>query len=78
MNAYGTSAEEFHSFAVAPVLAQQTRQWILDVEKSRKRGFRTSHITMVSHQFRTAGIVIAILAILLCSSGCLASLRLGA
>ena len=43
MNAYGTSAEEFHSLAIALLRAQQTRQWLLDAERSRERSSRTSH-----------------------------------
>ena len=45
MNVYGTSAEEFHSLAIALLRAQQTRQWLLDAEKSRERSPRTSHIS---------------------------------
>jgi hypothetical protein len=70
MNAYGTSTEEFHSLAIALLRAQQTRQWLLDAEKSRERSSRTSHITAAPHRLRTAGIAIAILAILVCSSRC--------
>ena len=35
MNAFETPAEEFHSLAIALLRAQQTRQWLLDVEKPR-------------------------------------------
>jgi Carboxypeptidase regulatory-like domain len=70
MNAYRTSAEEFHSLAVALLLAQQTLQWLPDIEKSRERSRRSSHRSAVPYWFRTAGIAIAILAILLCSSRC--------
>src|ERR1700722_5853490 len=68
MNAYGISAEEFHSLAIALLRAQQTRQWLLDVEQSRERTSRTSHITAAPHRFHTAGFAIALLAILLCST----------
>jgi hypothetical protein len=68
MNAYGTSAQEFHSLAIALLRAQQTEQWLLDTEISRKPRRRYSHIATASHRFRTAGIVIAILAGLFCSS----------
>ncbi len=67
MNVHETSAEEFHSHAIALLRAQQTRQWLLDAEKSRSRKPRTLHVRAVSHRFRTAGIVIAILAVFLCS-----------
>jgi Carboxypeptidase regulatory-like domain len=70
MNVYETSAEEFHSLAIVLLRTQQTRQWLLDVEKSRKRNPRTSHIRAGAYRFRTAGIVIAILGVLLCSSRC--------
>ena len=70
MNVHETSAEEFHSHAIALLRAQQTRQWLLDAEKSRRRNPRTLHIGTVPHGFRTAGIVIAILTVLLCSSKC--------
>src|SRR5271163_3539969 len=68
MNAYGTSAEEFHSLAIALLRVQQTEQWLLDTEKSRKLKPGSSHITTASHRFRTAGIAIVILAGLFCSS----------
>ena len=67
MNVHETSAEEFHSHAIALLRAQQTWQWLLDAEKSRSRKPRTLHVRAVSHRFRTAGIVIAILAVFLCS-----------
>src|SRR5580704_16867120 len=70
MNAYGTVTEEFHSLAIVLLQAQQTRQWFLDVQKSRERSSRTSHITAAPHRFPTAGIAIATLAMLLCSSRC--------
>ena len=70
MNVHETSAEEFHSHAIALLRAQQTRQWLLDAEKSRNRKPRTLHVRAVSHRFRTAGIVIAILAVFLCPSWC--------
>jgi hypothetical protein len=77
MNTYGTSAEEFHSQAIVLLRAQQTRQWLLDVEKSRERSPRTSYIAAALHRFHTAGIAIAILAILLCSSRCLGQSTFG-
>jgi hypothetical protein len=70
MNAYGTSAEEFHSLAIAHLRAQQTRQWLLDVEKSREQNRRISRSSTVRYRFAIAGIAIAVLAILLCSSRC--------
>ncbi|WP_158789852.1 carboxypeptidase-like regulatory domain-containing protein [Granulicella sp. L46] len=70
MNVYETSAEAFHSHAIALLRAQQTRQWLLDAEKSRERNPRTSHIRAVADRFRSAGTVIAILVVLLCSSRC--------
>ena len=70
MNAYGTSAEEFHSLAIALLRAQQTRQWLLDVGKSREQNRRISHSSTVRYRFGIAGIAIAILAMLLCSSRC--------
>jgi hypothetical protein len=73
MNAYGTSAEEFHSLAIALLRAQHTRRWLLDVEKPRERSPRSA----VAHRFRTAGIAMAILAILQCSSVCFAQSTFG-
>jgi hypothetical protein len=70
MNVHETSAEEFHSHAIALLRAQQTRQWLLDAEQSQRRNLRTVHVGAASHRFRTAGIVIAILAVFLCSSSC--------
>ena len=70
MNVYGTSAEGLHSLAIALLQAQQTRQRLLDVERSRKRNPRASHIRALAHRFRTAGIVIAVLAMFLCSNRC--------
>jgi hypothetical protein len=70
MNVYGTSAEEFHSLAIALLRAQQTRQWLLDVEKSREQNLRMSHSGTVRYRLGIAGIAIAIFAILLCSSRC--------
>jgi Carboxypeptidase regulatory-like domain/TonB dependent receptor len=68
MNTYGTSVEEFHSLAIALLRAQQTRQWLLDVEKSRERNPRTSQNSAGRLRFRTAGIVIALIAILFYTS----------
>ena len=70
MNAYGTSVEEFHSLAIALLRAQETRQWLPDAEKSRKRSPRNSHTTAVPRRLRIAGTAIAIFAVLLCSSRC--------
>jgi hypothetical protein len=67
MKAYRTSAEEFHSLAIALLRAQQTRQWLFDAEISRKPRPRSSRITALLHRFRTAGIVIVILGGLLCA-----------
>jgi hypothetical protein len=70
MKAYGASAEECHTLAIALLQAQQTRQWICDAEKSRERGPRASRITAAPHRFRHARIAIAILVMLLSSSWC--------
>src|ERR1700723_497998 len=70
MNTYGTSAEEFQSLAIALLRGQQTRQWLLDIDKFRERSSRTLHITAAPRRFHTAGIAVAILGILLCSSRC--------
>jgi Carboxypeptidase regulatory-like domain len=77
MNAYRTSAEEFHSLAIAFLGAQQTRQWLLDAEKSRERRPRTPQSCATTYRFRIAGIAIAVLAILLCSSMCLGQSTFG-
>jgi hypothetical protein len=74
MNAYGTSAEEFHSLALAHLRAQQTRQWLLDGETSRERGPRTSRSCATTHRFRIAVIAIAIL---LFSTVCIAQSTFG-
>jgi hypothetical protein len=70
MNVYGTSAEEFHSLAIALLRAQQTRHWLFDVENSRGQSRRISRSSAVRYLFGIAGIAIAILAILLCSGRC--------
>src|ERR1700730_6887050 len=70
MNAYRTSAEDFHSLAIALLRAQQTRQWLLDVEKCHERSSRTLQSSAATCRLRIAGIAIAILAIILCSSMC--------
>jgi hypothetical protein len=70
MKVHETSAEEFHSHAIALLRAQQTRQWLLDAETSHRRNRRTLHVGAVPQRFRTVGIVIAILAIFLCSGWC--------
>src|SRR3984893_6625554 len=75
MNAYGTSAEEFHSLAIALVRAQQTRQWLLDVDKARERRLRTPQNCATRWRYRVAGN--AVLAILLCSSMCLGQSTFG-
>jgi hypothetical protein len=77
MNAYGTSAEEFHSLALACLRAQQTRQWLVDAEKSRERRPRTMRSDATTHRFRVAGIAIAILVILLFASWCSAQSTFG-
>jgi hypothetical protein len=68
MNVHETSAEEFHSHAIALLRAQQTRQWLLDAEHARSRNPRTSRVRAVPHRFRAARIVIVTLAVFLCSS----------
>ena len=70
MNEFETPAQEFHSLAIALLRAQQTRQWLFDVEKSNERRSRPSLISAAGNRFRIAGIAIAILAVLLCSSRC--------
>jgi hypothetical protein len=70
MNVYGTSVEEIHSLAIALLRAQQTRQWLLDVEASRKKRRRISRTNGVRHRFGIPRIAIAILTILLCSGRC--------
>ena len=70
MNAYGTSAEESRSLAIIRLRAQQTGQCLLEVEKSREQNRRISHSSTVRYRFGIAGIAIAILAMLLCSSRC--------
>jgi hypothetical protein len=77
MNVYGTSTEEFHSLAIALLRAQQTRQWLLNVETSREQNQRISHSSTVRYRFGIAGIAIAILAILLCSSRCFSQSTFG-
>jgi hypothetical protein len=62
-----TPAQEFHSHAIALLRAQQTRQWLLDVENSREWRSRTSLISAAGSRFRISGIAIAIPAVLLCS-----------
>src|SRR3984893_7548400 len=75
MNAYGTSAEEFHSLAIALLRAQQTRQWLLDIDQARERRLRTPQNCATRCRYRVAGI--AVLAILLCSSMCLGQSTFG-
>ena len=70
MKGLRTPAQEFHSLAIALLRAQQTRQWLLDVEKSSERRSPTSLISAAGSRFRIAGIAIAILAVLLCASRC--------
>src|ERR1700744_4244993 len=70
MNDFGTPSQEFHSHAIALLRAQQTRQWLLDVENARERRSRGSLISTAGSCFRIAGIAIAILAVLLYSSRC--------
>jgi hypothetical protein len=70
MNDFETPAQEFHSLAIALLRAQQTRQWLLDVEKSRERGSRISLVRAAGSRLRIAGIAIAILAVLLCAGRC--------
>jgi Carboxypeptidase regulatory-like domain/TonB dependent receptor len=70
MNDFGTPAQEFYGHAIARFRAPQTRQWLLSVENSRERRSRTSLISAVGSRFCIAGIAIAILAVLLCSSMC--------
>jgi len=70
MNEFETPAQEFHSLAIALLRAQQTRQWLLDVEKSSEQRPRASLISGTGSRFRIAGIAIAILAVLLCSCRC--------
>ncbi len=65
MNVVRTSAEEFHSHALALLRAQQTRQWLLEDQKSREQ-----RSCIEKPQLRIAGIAIAILAVLLCASTC--------
>ncbi len=70
MKDFETPSQEFHSHAIALLRAQQTRQWLLDVEKSRPRRARASHTGASHRRFKIAGIAIAILAVLLCSGRC--------
>lgn len=70
MKGLKTPAQEFHSLAITLLRAQQTRQWLLEVEKSSERRSRTSLISAAGSRFRIAGIAIAILAVLLCSCSC--------
>src|ERR1700733_3679950 len=70
MNDFETPAQEFHSLAIALLRAQQTRQWLLDVEKPRERGSRISLVRAAGSRLRISGIAISVRAVLLCSSRC--------
>jgi hypothetical protein len=77
MNVYKISAEEFHSLALVHLRAQQVKQCILPIEASRKCHPQTSQASAAKRRFRILGIVVAILAILACSSECLAQSTFG-
>ena len=70
MNEFETPGQGFHSLAIVLLRAQQTRQRVLEVEKSRERRSRTSVICAAGSWYRIAGIAIAILAVLLCPIRC--------
>jgi Carboxypeptidase regulatory-like domain/TonB dependent receptor len=74
MNVYGTTAEAFHSFALAHLRAQQTRQWLIDLENSREPRVRTLRSRTTTHRCR---IVVIAIAVLLCSTVCLAQSTFG-
>jgi hypothetical protein len=77
MNVYGSSAEEFHSLAIALLRAQQTRHWLLNVEKVVECRPRISQADVATRRFRMIGITLAILATLLCASQCFAQSTFG-
>src|ERR1700761_2936201 len=70
MNEFETPEQGFHSLAIVLLRAQQTRQRVLEVEKSRERRARTSVICAAGSWYRIAGIAIPILAVLLCPIMC--------
>ena len=77
MNEFETPGQEFHSLAIALLRAQQTRQRLLDIEKSRERKSRTSLFRAAGSRLRIAGIGIAIFAVLVCPTTCLGQSTFG-
>jgi len=74
MNVYGVSAGEFHNLALAVIKAQQTRQRLLETEKSCSQRYQKVHRFSASRRFRIAT---AILAMLVCSISCAAQSTFG-
>ena len=74
MNAHGTAPEEFHNFALAHLRAQQTRQWLLDLDKPREPRAEKPQRNVRTHRLRIAGIAIAVL---LCSTVSMAQSTFG-
>jgi Carboxypeptidase regulatory-like domain len=77
MKVYKSSTKEFHSLALVHLRAQQARQWLFSMEKSRNSRPRISLASVTPQRYRTAALSLTVLAMLLCSLHCFAQSTFG-
>lgn len=77
MNVYGSSAEEFHSLAIALLRTQQTRCWLLNVEKVVECHPRITQADVATRRFQMIGIALAIVTMFLWAGQCFAQSTFG-